>query len=58
MKKLSIFASLLAFSFVGCKSTSSTSNANNVKTEEVVKTPTETSPKKTKSLRSRTLLTE
>ncbi|MCB9360813.1 MAG: hypothetical protein H6587_04190 [Flavobacteriales bacterium] len=58
MKKLSILTSLVAFTFVSCKSTSSTSNTNNVKTEEVVKKSTETSPKKPTSLRSRTLLTE
>jgi uncharacterized protein YcfL len=58
MKKLSIFASLVAFTLVSCKSssTTTTSSTNNteVKTEEVVKT----SPKKGTTLRSRNLATE
>jgi uncharacterized protein YcfL len=64
MKKLSILASLVVFTLVGCKSsststsTSTTNNTTEVKKEEVVKTPTETSPKKATSLRSRTLSTE
>ena len=62
MKKLSILASLVVFTLVSCKSSSTTSTSSNnnteVKTEEVVRTPTKTSPKKTTSLRSRSLATE
>jgi len=58
MKKLSIFAGLLMFTLVSCKTSSTTTTStDNTTNEETVK-PTETSPKKPTNLKSLTYPTE
>lgn len=58
MKKLLIFAGLLAFTLVSCKTSSSTTSSTDNTTEETENKPTETSPKKPTNLKSLTYPTE
>lgn len=58
MKKLSLFALVISFVFVSCKTTSSSTSSTDNTTEETEKKPTETSPKKPTDMKSLTYPTE